>query len=112
LVNDFFHDDKPFNIDKLFKEASMTESQQAFENGSVRVKSEPTEDMLMRCDNSIFNLKAEEFTSQHLSEVGLDKLFEDPEERELRIKNSIEQSQIRKRQRLNSGNSNQSKKRS
>jgi hypothetical protein len=60
----------------------------------------------MRGDNSIFALKAEEFSNQHLSEAGLGKLFEDPDERMLRIKNSIEQSQIRKRQRLNSGTSN------
>ena len=52
---------------------------------------------MMRGDNSIFALRAEEFSNQHLSEAGLGKLFEDPDERMLRIKNSIEQSQIRKR---------------
>jgi len=36
-------------------------------------------------------------------------LFEDPDEKMLKIKNSIAQSRNRKRQRLNSGASNQSK---
>ena len=48
------------------------------------------DDAVMKSENSIFNLRAEEFQSQHLSEQGIGKLFEDPDERELRIKNSIQ----------------------
>ena len=42
----------------------------------------------------------------------LGKLFEDPDEREDRIQSSIARSKLKKRQRLNSGTSNQSKERS
>ncbi len=50
----------------------------------------------------------------HSNDPSLAKLFEDPDERENRIKSSIARSRLNKnkRQRLNSGTSNQSKVRS
>lgn len=50
----------------------------------------------------------------HLSEnhQGIAKLFEDPEEKQLMIQTNIAKSQNKKRQRLNSGTSNQSRVRS
>jgi hypothetical protein len=98
------------NIDKLFRTDS-NDSQEHFKGGFP--KFENFKSKKPQCsvphEDSIFMLSPD-FVHEGSDdeERGINKLFEDPEEKMEKIKKSIDKSQIKKRQRLNSGNSNQS----
>eukprot|EP00347_Sterkiella_histriomuscorum_P003164 403365347 len=124
LVGDVFHDEKPLNIDKLFLSHDSNfdneNTQQIHKNMMAKKSQESLNTMgkvpqqkQISYEDSMLMLSPDYYNQfEEQTHHCLDKLFEDPNEKQLMIKNNIAKSQIKKRKRLNSGVSNQSNTRS